>query len=76
MTKLTNPLVADVMTTEQAARYLQVSAQFLEIARSRGGGPRFSKLGRAIRYRREALDQWLIENEVANTAQPPGGTHD
>ena len=58
----------EVMTTEEAARYCRVSRQFLEIARVRGNGPAFVKLGRIVRYRRQTLDQWLAENEVTSTS--------
>jgi len=61
--------VPEVMNTEEAARYLGMSTQWLEVSRVKGTGPRFCRLGRAIRYRREALDEWLIAHEVSNTAQ-------
>jgi excisionase family DNA binding protein len=51
------------LTTPEAARYLNVSTQFLEIARYRGVGPPYCKIGRAVRYRRSRLDEWMISNE-------------
>lgn len=59
----------DVMTTEEAAAFLSMSTQNLEVLRLNGGGPKYAKLGRLVRYRREALDAWLIENEQSNTAE-------
>ena len=51
------------LTTIEAADYLRVSRQFLEIARHRGSGPTFIKLGRAVRYHRPTLDQWMLERQ-------------
>jgi excisionase family DNA binding protein len=52
-------LIAYVFTTKEAAAYLKVSHQYLEIARVKGGGPPYVKLSRAVRYRRQDLDTWL-----------------
>jgi len=67
-------LLAEVMTrevfdTEGAAEYLGVSRQLLELARVDGDGPRYAKLGRLVRYRRAALDEWLIGRERKHTAE-------
>ena len=59
----------DVFDTEGAAKYLGVSKQLLELLRVQGGGPRYAKLQRLVRYRRVALDAWLIERERYNTAE-------
>lgn len=45
--------------TKSAAKYLNVSQQYLEIARHRGEGPAFYRLLRRIRYRRSDLDDWM-----------------
>lgn len=59
----------EVMDTVQAAAYLGVSRQLLEIARSKGGGPVFSKWGRLCKYRKIALDEWLVSHEKRNTSE-------
>lgn len=59
----------EVMDTLQAADYLHMSRQFLEIARCKGGGPAFVKWGRVVRYRKAALDEWLISHEKRNTSE-------
>ncbi len=46
MTSTHNPF----LTTAEAADYLRLSRQFLEIARHRGNGPPYIKLSRAVRY--------------------------
>ncbi|HFH4298104.1 TPA: helix-turn-helix domain-containing protein [Pseudomonas aeruginosa] len=59
----------DVLDTQQAADYLQVSRQLLELLRVKGGGPRYAKLGRLVRYRRASLDEWLASKEQNHTAE-------
>lgn len=43
----------------RAAAHLSSSASTLAKLRLKGGGPRFCKIGRAVRYRRSDLDAWL-----------------
>lgn len=62
-------LQQNVFTTEEAAHYLRLSRQTLELLRLHGGGPRYAKLGRSVRYRRAALDEWLAANEQSHTAE-------
>jgi predicted DNA-binding transcriptional regulator AlpA len=63
----------EVMVTSEAAAFLQCSTQHLEIARVKGDGPPFSKLGRRlVRYRKSTLLAWLAKHEVTSTsAEPP-----
>lgn len=58
-----------VFDTEDAAKYLGVSKQLLELLRVRGDGPRYVKLHRLVRYRRESLDEWLIQQERCHTSE-------
>jgi len=57
------------LTTVEAADYLRVSRQFLEIARHRGSGPPYIKLARAVRYHKPSLDRWMLEHERNHTAE-------
>ena len=57
----------EVMTTEEAARYLRCSTQYLEIARHKGGGPRYCKFARIVRYRKVDLDEYLADRVRAHT---------
>ena len=34
-----------------------------------GGGPRFSKYGRAVRYNIDELDAWIEKNSAASTSE-------
>lgn len=49
---------SELLTTSEAARWAKVSESFLNKARLTGSGPRFVRLGRAIRYRQADLDAW------------------
>jgi excisionase family DNA binding protein len=43
-----------------AAKYLGMSVSWLAKAAVNGGGQRFVKIGRAVRYRRSDLDDYLV----------------
>ncbi len=68
MTNAHNPF----LTTPEAAEYLRVSRQFLEIARHRGDGPPYIKLSRAVRYHRPSLDDWMLKHQRRHTAEGEG----
>lgn len=54
------------LDTKQAADYLNLSPNTLSRWRWSGDGPRFVKLGRAVRYRIEDLDAF-VEQGVRNS---------
>jgi hypothetical protein len=58
--------VAEYLNTNQAATYLNLSPEYLEIARHKadGSGPDYTKLPRAVRYRRADLDAWMTKQRV------------
>ncbi|MFC6632422.1 helix-turn-helix transcriptional regulator [Microbulbifer taiwanensis] len=55
------------LDTKQAAQYLSLSAVWLNELRIKGGGPKFYKLGRAVRYKVEDLDAWVEEREPVSS---------
>ena len=59
----------DVFNTIQAARYLGLSKPTLERFRTLGGGPKYAKLGAAVRYRKTDLDEWLESRLVRSTSE-------
>lgn len=59
-----------VLDTRTAADFLGVSARTLEGFRVRGGGPRFVKIGGAVRYRLTSLEEYLRHQERASTSDP------
>ena len=67
----------EYLTTTQAAAYLGMSRQWLEIGRHKGYGPPYIKLGRAVRYKRSALDNWMTDRQQLHTASHEiGGSSD
>jgi excisionase family DNA binding protein len=55
------------LDTIEAAQYLGLQKTTLEAWRSRGEGPRFVKLGRAVRYRQSDLEAWIESRVRTNT---------
>ncbi|MBN7314511.1 MULTISPECIES: helix-turn-helix domain-containing protein [Mycobacteroides] len=54
-------------STDELAEHLGVPVRTLAEWRYRGNGPRFAKVGRHIRYRREDVDAWLGERTRQRT---------
>ena len=61
----------EYLNTKQAARYVGLSPEYLEIARHKadGSGPEYVKLPRAVRYSRASLDLWMQSHCTGN--EPP-----
>ena len=57
-----------LLTAKQAARYLSISTKWLANQRWQGTGPKFIRVGGAVRYRVNDLEQFLEEAVV----QPAG----
>ena len=58
-----------LLTTQQAAWLLRVSRKTLERMRVEGRGPRFVKVGRAVRYRQSDLLTWITANTYGSTSE-------
>lgn len=54
-------MTESLLTIQEVADFVRLPVQTLYAYRSRGGGPRASKLGRHLRYRREDVERWLDE---------------
>lgn len=61
------------LNTAAAARHVGVSKSTLEKLRVYGGGPRYLKLGRLVRYRLSDLEHWLGERLAASTSEASPG---
>jgi len=60
-----------LLTTRQAADYLNFDRRTLEGWRLRGGGPRFVRISaRSVRYRRSDLIRWVRERLRTSTSDP------
>ncbi|MCW2238166.1 helix-turn-helix transcriptional regulator [Azospirillum canadense] len=54
----------ELLTTKELASWLGVSAQWLELGRSKGYGPPFRRIStRMIRYQRGDVRVWLAERK-------------
>ena len=58
-----------IMNVEEAAKYVRLGVGTLNRFRVTGGGPRYAKLGGAVRYRREDLDAWIAGRIVRSTSE-------
>ena len=65
------PRAVVVFTTRQAAQYLGLSISTLNKWRCYGYGPKYLKLGRAVRYRQEELDHFLEARLLSSTLGNP-----
>jgi excisionase family DNA binding protein len=54
----------ELLTTKEAAKFLKISTVTLEKWRCQERGPQYVKLGRAVRYEREALQRYIEENSI------------
>lgn len=58
-----------MLNTEDAARRTGLAVSTLEKLRLTGNGPRFVKLGRAVRYRPEDIESWIASRIVSSTSE-------
>jgi hypothetical protein len=60
----------DLLTTAQVADWFGISAEWLEIGRSKNYGPKFTRIGpHTIRYRRDDCRKFLKARTFASTAE-------
>ena len=57
------------LNTDQAAHYVSLSRRTLEKMRTAGGGPRFRKHGRYVRYHIDDLNDWSAEHLKTSTSE-------
>jgi len=55
--------------TRGAAEHLACSTSYLEKCRVTGSGPRFHKIGKAVRYKIEELDAFARAREHGSTSE-------
>ena len=61
----------DLLDDEKLSGVLDVPVGTLANWRYQGRGPRFIKVGRAVRYRRSDVEAWLERNARESTAAAP-----
>jgi predicted DNA-binding transcriptional regulator AlpA len=60
---------AEYIDVAAAAEILGVSASFLNKLRCSGGGPRFARIGRSVRYNLAALREWAEARSRGSTSE-------
>lgn len=60
----------EILTTQEAAELLRLTPSALAQFRYRGGGPRYSKLGRRVVYRKSECISWLDKCMRERTDRP------
>lgn len=56
----------------EAATYLRTSTSTLAKLRCAGGGPFYVRIGRAIRYMKSDLDEFMNASKVSSTSEEAG----
>ena len=64
----TTVTVPHLLTESEMAALVSKSVKWAQAARLNGGGPRFCKLGRAVRYRAVDVVEWINENVRTSTS--------
>ena len=59
-----------LLTEQEAASLLKVTVKAVQGWRYRGGGPRFVKVGRCVRYRLEDLQAFVLAALRTSTSDP------
>ena len=62
--------LSDLLTTQEAADFLRLKRNTLEIWRVQGRGPVFLKLGSRVLYERSALEEFAAANRKQSTSEP------
>jgi len=57
-----------MFTVAETAEYLGLAQSTLNKWRCIGGGPKYLKMGKAVRYRLSDIQEWLEENQRAHTS--------
>jgi excisionase family DNA binding protein len=64
-----------LLTQREAALSLRLSERTLERLRVSGGGPRFLKAGKVVRYREADLQAWIEARVRGSTSEQPAAGH-
>jgi excisionase family DNA binding protein len=62
-----------LLRPREAAEYLGLGHSTLAKLRLSGGGPRFRKLGRCVRYHPDDLERWAAERSQRSTSETVAG---
>jgi excisionase family DNA binding protein len=59
-----------LLSQREVAELLGIAERSMESWRLRGGGPRYVRVGRLIRYRHTDVSAWLAARERSSTSEP------
>ena len=59
----------EILSPEEAAEHIGLSGSTLAKMRCSGGGPRYLKIGRAVRYRLSDLEEWTATKTRGSTSE-------
>jgi len=60
---------SEILGTAAAAQYVGLAATTFCKLRLGGGGPKYMKLGKTVRYDTADLDKWLESKKVSSTSE-------
>jgi excisionase family DNA binding protein len=58
-----------MLTQSECAEHLRLSERTLERLRTSGGGPKFVRMGRSVRYRLSDVEAWIASRVVGSTSE-------
>jgi predicted DNA-binding transcriptional regulator AlpA len=58
-----------MLTQSECAEHLRLSERTLERLRTSGGGPRFVRMDRSVRYRLCDVEAWIASRVVGSTSE-------
>jgi excisionase family DNA binding protein len=61
------------LTPREAAEFLRTSTSTLAKLRLNGDGPKYCRIGRAIRYLKSDLDEYMARSRVRSTSEYVNG---
>jgi excisionase family DNA binding protein len=62
-------MTSNLLTVQEAAKYLRCGVSTLNKLRVSGGGPMYVKMHGRVTYKRDDLDRYIAQHRVHSTAQ-------
>ena len=59
----------ELLDQSHVAKILRTTTKFLEARRVRGGGPKFIRVGRLVRYHPHDVRDWIESRRVSSTSE-------
>ena len=62
--------ITPLVDEDNLADLLNVQVKSVQAWRSRGGGPKFIRVGRLVRYSQDDIEAWVASRRMASTSEP------